>query len=130
MLRRRGWAILLLAALGLLMGAGVGLWIGWELDPVQYVDTNMSYLHPVYQDAYVLMVSEAYALDGDLGAARARLALLALPDPAHTVADRAEKAIAEEIALVHIRSLVRLSIAMGVQRDAFSPYLSVLDDGP
>ena len=102
----------------------------WELDPVQYVDTDMSYLHPIYQDAYVLMVSEAYALDGDLDAARARLALLALPDPAQAVGDRAEKAIAEGISVVHIRALVRLSTALGVQRDAFSPYLSDSDGGP
>jgi len=127
--RIRRW-ILPLSILGLLCGLGLGLWIGWELAPVEYTDTDIAYLHPTYRDDFILMVSEAYALDGDLDTARARVALLSLPDPAQAVADRAEHAIAQKAAPEYIRALVRLSIAMGDQRESFGPYLPSLDERP
>ena len=130
MLRKHGWTVLLLAIVGLLLGTGLGLWVGWGIAPVEYTDTDISYLHPNYRDDFLLMVSETYALDGDLGTARARIALLSLPDPAQAVADRAEKAIAQDAAPSYIRALVRLSIAMGAQRESFRPYLPSLDERP
>jgi hypothetical protein len=109
--------------LGVVGGTALGLWYGWAFDPVEYVDTDLAYLHPAYADDYLLMVSEAYALDNNLDAAQARIALLALPEPAAAVADRAEKAIADASSSSDIQALVRLATAMGVQRDAFLPYL-------
>jgi len=130
MLKKRGWTVLSLTIVGLLLGTGMGLWIGWGIAPVEYTDTDISYLHPNYRDDFLLMVSEAYALNGDLDTARARIALLSLPDPAQAVADRAEKAIAQNSAPAYIRALVRLSIAMGAQRESFGPYLPSLDERP
>ena len=80
---KRVWLTILLAIVGLAGGVGLGLWYGWEIDPVEWTDTGIAHLHPAYQEEYILMVSEAYALDGDLGIARARIALLELPDPAN-----------------------------------------------
>jgi hypothetical protein len=130
MLRKRKGTVLLLAIFGLLLGAGMGLWIGWGIAPVEYTDTDLSYLHPNYRDDYILMVSEAYALDGDLETARARMALLSLPDPAQALADRAEKAISQDTAPSYIRALVRLSVVMGAQRESFDPFLPSLDERP
>jgi hypothetical protein len=129
MRKRRGWHAILLALIGLLGGTGLGLWIGWEIAPVEYVDTDIIDLRANYRDDYLLMVSEAYALDGDLDAARARVALLALPEPDDALADLAERAIARNAPPSRIHALALLSAAMGGQRETLRPYLS-LDNAP
>lgn len=125
---QRGWYVLLALA-GLIGGTGLALWYGWVINPVTYTDTDIAYLHPAYKREFLLMVGEAYALDGDLDTARARLALLALPDPANAVADLAEEAINQNAPLSHIRALARLAAALGVQRDTLTPY-SFVDSAP
>lgn len=124
---KRVWIALLLLVTGVCGGIGIGLLIGWIVAPVEYIDTDMSYLHAAYKDDFVLMTSEAYALDGDLDAAHARLALLQLPDPAMAVADLAEKAISQNQPLSNIRALATLAAVLGAQRDALLPYLSPVD---
>jgi hypothetical protein len=124
MSKKRTWITISLAIVGLAAGTALGLWYGWEIDPVAYTDTDIAYLHPLYKDEYILMVGKAYALDDDLDTARARMALLALPDPATTVADMAEQAIAQNAPPPKIRVLARLAGAMGASRESFSPYLS------
>ena len=117
----------MLALVGLLAGLGLGLAYGWIVDPVDYVDTEISALHPAYQDDFILMVSQAYASDQNLDIARARVALLNQPDPETAVADLAEKAIATQRPAEQIRALVQLAEALGAQRDAFVPYRTLGD---
>ena len=62
---------------GLLAGVVLGILIGWVFWPVNYVDTDIVDLRAGYQDDYILMVSDAYYLDGDLAEAQRRLANLA-----------------------------------------------------
>jgi hypothetical protein len=126
--RRRIWLAVLLGAVGLVAGAGLGVWYGWEVNPVAYTNTDLAHLHPSYRDEYILMVSKAYALDGDLDAARARIEWLTLPDPASTAADLAEQAIAESAPAAQIRALAHLAQALGADRPALAPYLSPEDD--
>ena len=64
----------------LAFGVGLGLYFGWVLAPVEYVDTAPDTLQQVYQDDYLLMLATAYAGDGDLAAARAGLAGLGLTE--------------------------------------------------
>jgi hypothetical protein len=111
-----------LAIIGLLCGIGLGLWYGWVVNPVEYTDTDIAYLQPAYRDELLVMIGEAYALDGNLDVARARLALLSLPDPSNAVADAAERAIAENRPLAQVRALVQLAHGLGVERDAFRPF--------
>ena len=121
---KRTWLTILLAIVGLAGGVGLGLWYGWVFDPVEWKDTDMAHLHPTYRDEFILMVSEAYALDGDLDVARARIALLGLPDPANAVADLAERHIAYGTPPPQIRGLAQLANSMGAPREALQPYLS------
>jgi hypothetical protein len=97
------------------------------VDPVEWTDTDMAHLHPFYQDEFILMVSSAYALDADLNLARARIALLDLPDPANAVADLAERHIGQGSPPPQIRALAQLASAMGTEREAFRPYLHAED---
>lgn len=127
---RRRWPLIIVAFVSLLGGVGLGLWYGWIVDPVEYKDTDIAHLAGIYRDDYILMVSEAYALDGSLDDARARMALLSLPDPANAVADAAEAALARDASLMDIQALARLATAMGAQRDVFRPYLAPADEIP
>jgi len=119
----RLWPLILLASVAVLGGMGLGLWYGWVLDPVEYRDTDVSHLQSVYRDEYVLMVGETYAMDGDLDAARARLALLGQEDVGALVADQAQAAIARGAAELDIQALARLAAALGARRDELAPYL-------
>ena len=119
----RSWPLILLAVVALLGGMGLGLWYGWVLDPVEYRDTDVSHLASVYRDEYVLMVAETFMLDGDLDAARARLALLAVPDLPGRVADQAQAALARNASQLDVQALARLAAALGAERDTLKPYL-------
>ena len=66
--------------LWLTVGVGLGLYGGWVVAPVEYVDTAPDSLQQVYKDDYVLMLATAFAADGDLAAARSGLAGLGLSD--------------------------------------------------
>jgi hypothetical protein len=114
---------ILLTCIGLAAGVGLGLLYSWEIAPVKYTDTDISHLHPAYKDDFILMVSKAYALDGDLSTARARIALLRLDDPGDAVANLAERRIDQNAPPPQIRVLAQLAVAMGSERDRFQPYL-------
>ena len=79
--------ILIVLLAGLALGAGLGLYLGWNVWPVQYSDTDLPSLRQDYRDDYVMMVASAYGWDGDLGRAQTRLAALDPADPAAPVAD-------------------------------------------
>lgn len=57
-------------------GVAVGLLYGWVLSPVELVDTAPSTLRIDYKADYVLMVAEAYRVEGDLDDAAARVGQL------------------------------------------------------
>src|SRR5258706_16286292 len=77
---------------GLAVGLGLALLYTWVISPVQYVDTSPNTLRADYQAAYAQLAARAYAVDGDLGRARTRLALLGLADPAQSIAAMAQSA--------------------------------------
>jgi len=70
---------------GLAIGLGLALLYTWVISPVQYVDTAPNSLRADYRTAYSQLAARAFAVDGDLGRARTRLALLGLSDPARAV---------------------------------------------
>ncbi|HSL45503.1 MAG TPA: hypothetical protein VK897_18860, partial [Anaerolineales bacterium] len=67
MARRIGFII------AILIGLAGGLYYGWVVNPVNYVDTTIDTLRPDYQTDYVLMVAEAYHANLDLDLAARRL---------------------------------------------------------
>lgn len=71
--RRNLLRIVLLLGVGLLLGAGIGLFLGWVVWPLEFTDADPSAMEEQYQTDYALMIATAYANDGDLAAARSRL---------------------------------------------------------
>jgi hypothetical protein len=67
------------------VGIGLGLFYGWVIDPVKYVDTTPDSLRIDFKSDYVLMVAEAYNNERDLGQALDRLTLLGTKAPADIV---------------------------------------------
>jgi hypothetical protein len=60
----------------IVIGAAIGLLIGWFLMPGQYLNTTPEMLRVDYQADYVLMVAEAFQKDDNLPLAVVRLAFL------------------------------------------------------
>ncbi len=58
------------------VGIALGLIYAWRVNPVEMVDTSPASLSIDYKTDYVLMVAEAYQVEGKLDAARSRLAEL------------------------------------------------------
>lgn len=106
--------ILFIALLaGAVVGLLFGMLVGWGIWPVQYTDTDPVDLRPEHKDDYVVMVSAAYARDGDLEKAKARLAKLEADDVGQVVADLARRYISIRAGLVDVRNLVQLADALG-----------------
>lgn len=71
--------------IAILIGVAGGLFYGWVVNPVKYVDTTPDTLSLDYKTDYVLMVAETYHADGDLSAAARRLAALGSTPPVEMV---------------------------------------------
>jgi hypothetical protein len=79
-MKRWFWFLLAFAA-----GVSAGLFYGWRLNPVKYVDTTPDTLRIDYQSDFVLMTAEAYQGEQDIEMAARRLALLGDRPPADIV---------------------------------------------
>ena len=69
------WIYFLLA---ILLGVAAGLFYGWVVNPVDYVDTSPDTLRIDYRTDYVLMTAETFQTDKNLDLARQRLAVFGL----------------------------------------------------
>jgi hypothetical protein len=75
----------LLFIITIALGAAGGLYYGWVVNPVEYLDTYPSSMRADYKADYVLMVSEAYSAEGDLFLAMRRLSALGDATPEDSV---------------------------------------------
>jgi hypothetical protein len=89
------WSKFLIA---LFLGAIAGLFYGWVVNPVEYVDIAPVSLRSDYKTDYVLMVSEAYQVDHDMGLAVRRLAQLGSSAPKDIVATALNYALKNDYA--------------------------------
>ena len=72
------WFPILIAAI---LGLALGLFYGWEINPIQYTDITPDALRVDYRTDYVLMVAEAYHAEQDPALAARRLAVLGSKPP-------------------------------------------------
>lgn len=114
--------ILAVIGLGIMIGGGIGLYLGWVVWPVQFVDGAPAGLQPNYQEDYLLMVAVAYTQDGDLELARRYMAGLG-GESGQLLLRVTVEAILSGRAESDIRPLVALSQALGLESPAMVPYL-------
>ncbi len=108
-MKRAPWFLLT----GLVIGLGLGLLCAWVLCPVSYTQTAPASLRADFKDTYRSLIARAYAYDGNLPRAKARLALLGDPDPADTLAAQAQRALAAGRSMAEVRALGALAAALG-----------------
>lgn len=116
--------LLRLILFGIVVGFILGLAVGLFILPVSFTNTDIANLRAPQKDDYVAMVSTAYALDGNLGDAKQRLAKVD-NDPnnaAKYVADLAQRAIDRNDAR-NARNLAALAIALGAGTPALRNYV-------
>ncbi len=101
--------------IGLSIGIAAGLYLGWVVSPVEYVQSPMKDLSRRYKDEYTVMVASAYQVDNDLNEAIRRLQPLDVSNIPLYVRDVTERYISENGTgkEADIRNLVVLSRALG-----------------
>jgi len=116
---------ILLAVIGLALGVGLGLFIGWYAWPVTYSGAPASALAPGWKNEAIWMAAQAFAYDGDLEAASGRLApVFGRVDLGPLVLARAEKAIDDDWPEVEIARIARLAAAYGARSPRVDPHLT------
>jgi hypothetical protein len=97
---------------GLVLGAVLGLAYAWFYAPVRYVDASPASLNETDKDQYRALISAAFAANGDLPRARARLNLLNDPDSARVLAVQAQRAMTEGHPEQEVYALGLLAISL------------------
>lgn len=94
--------------LALFVGIGIGLYYGWVINPVRYVNTTTSSLREEFKTDYVWMVAEAYMVEHNPQLAAKRLEFLGGSSAWETARDAylaALKARFRDIDLERLREL-------------------------
>jgi hypothetical protein len=103
------WTKFLVAVI---LGAAAGLFYGWVVNPVEYVDIAPESLRVDYKTDYVLMVAESYQVDQNMGLSVRRLALLGSSAPTDIVANALSYALQHEYASQDLSLLQSLGEAL------------------
>lgn len=106
----------------LIIGALIGLYLGWVQFPAQTIDSPASALAQRYKDEYTVMVAKGYRADGDLGGALERLRVLEVENIPAYVQETAERFISNSRDLEEIRALVLLAEGVGRLTPVMQPY--------
>ena len=123
MITRRWLRVVGFVFTGLLVGAGLGLYLGWVAWPTEFTDANPAILQGSYQQDYIVMVATAYAVDGDLDAARTRINGLGETGSDTLFALTLDTIIQQPDEKQKIRYLVHLANDLGLRSPAIEPFL-------
>ena len=108
-------------AIALILGFGLGLTYAWVISPVKYVDAEPQALRADFKDHFRSAISAAYASNGDLERARARLALLNDPDPTQALNAQAQRMMASGESPDAIQQVALLASALQGQTIVDAP---------
>ena len=114
---------------GLIVGLGIGVYIGWVQAPVEFVDSPLSYLDTAHQDDYTVMVAAGYTADHDLNGAVERLRALNVQSVPTYVETLTERYISQGRSVDDIRYLVALAEGMGRLTPLMEPYRMLPEAG-
>ena len=106
--KRFAWVWLI----ALILGFGLGLTYAWGLSPVKYVDAEPVALRDNFKDHFRSAIAAAFASNGDLERARARLSLLGDPEPAQALTAQAQRMLAAGEAVETIQQVAMLASAL------------------
>jgi hypothetical protein len=98
---------------GCLLGIALGVLYAWVISPVEYVDTSPATLRSDFKDSYRALIAVAFVENGNLPRAQARLGLLGDTDELRTLAEQAQRTLAEGRSPDEARALGLLAVALG-----------------
>jgi uncharacterized protein involved in exopolysaccharide biosynthesis len=98
--------------LSIAVGIGLGLYYGWVISPLQYVDTTPATLRADFRADYTLMVAETFQHDQNIETAAHHLAILGSQAPAEFVAEALNFAQQNKFDPADIALLQNLNIAI------------------
>jgi hypothetical protein len=98
--------------IALLVGFGLGLTYAWAISPIQYVDAEPLVLRDDFKDNFRSAISAAYASNGDLDRARARLSLLGDPEPTQALTAQAQRMLAAGESFDIVQQVAMLASAL------------------
>ena len=115
--------------LGLAIGVGLGLAVGWVFWPTEFTDANPAVLDDGYRRDYVQLIADSYALDNNLAAAQQRIGDLGEDGPQYVLAVLIDMILRQEDD-ASIRRLARLANDIGQYTPAMEPYLAAPEAAP
>jgi hypothetical protein len=98
---------------GLVIGIVIGLLYAWVVRPVQYTNTLPRSLRAEDKDQYRALIASAYLANGDTYRASERLKLLRDADLYRTLAEQAQRTLAEGGSSLEARALGILAVTLG-----------------
>lgn len=98
--------------IALLVGFGLGLTYAWAISPIQYVDAEPLVLRDDFKDIFRSAISAAYASNGDLDRARARLTLLGDQDQVQALTAQAQRMLAAGESFDTVQQVAMLASAL------------------
>jgi hypothetical protein len=110
-------------AIGLVIGIGLGLFLGWVAWPTQFTDANPAVLAETYKQDYVLMIAADYALTDDLDAARQQVSTLGSGGEDFLFSLTLDQ-ILQDGNPAEIRQLAQLANDLGLYSPAMAPFLA------
>ena len=108
--------------LGLAIGVGLGLAIGWVFWPTEFTDANPTVLQERYRRDYVQLIADAYAVDNNLALAQPRCDDLGADGAQYLLSVLIEMILRQEDEGA-IRRLTKLANDIGQYTPAMAPYL-------
>ena len=111
--------------IGLLVGVGLGLYLGWVQFPVAFVNSPITDLSPKYKDEYTVMIATGYGADHDLNGAVDRLKVLGVDNIPAWVQETTERYITNSRDVNDIRYLVMLAEGLDRLTPIMEPYRQV-----
>ena len=114
---------------GLILGVGTGLILGWVVWPIEFTEADPTVLEDSYRRDYTVMIAAAYSLDEDLNVARQRLHGLGKADGNAWLLSVTVDHILSEGDETEIRHLVRLADDLGLYSPAMEPFMPATEPG-
>jgi hypothetical protein len=115
--------------IGLICGAGIGLYLGWGPLPLQFLNSPASALGERYKEEYTVMIAAGYLVDGDAMGAVERLRMLNVDNVPAYVQEVTERYITHSRDVNDIYYLVALSEGLGRLTTIMEPYRAVTPRG-
>lgn len=99
----------------LVLGIVLGLITAWYWYPVELIDTHPATMREDFKDNYRELIAAAFVMNGDLGRAKTRLALLQDENPIRAISSQAQITLAEGGSEESARALGLLAAALSVE---------------